>query len=176
MLAHETVKMGSRLWLEEYRQHTLKSPRSVLIETPDGYQEVIVTGQDLDLVRAVEPEEDSMAPENAAEKQNNALALNNQLRGEEVIDPRKRNRHLLQAFGISDAEKWILPEVTQMNPQVALVVGEAIKAKLAEEGMPQEAAEEMALETVQEVMETAGLSQPNASQNGAAMAAGEEPA
>ena len=177
MLAHETVKRGSRQWLELYRQHTLTSPREVLIETPDGYRFETVSGMDLDLVRAVEPEEDSMAPENVAQTRNDALALHNQVQGgiqQGIIDPRKAHRHLLQAFDVPDSETWILPEVTQMNPQVALVVGEAIKAKLAESGVKEEDAEEIALETVNEIMQTAGLSAPPGANGAGPVPAGSE--
>lgn len=170
MLAHETVKQGTRLWLEEYRQHTLTSPREVMIERPDGYEFVTVTGTDLDLVRAVEPEEDSMAPENTAQKRNDALALNNQAQGYVqmgVMDPRKVARNLLQAFDVPDSETWILPEVTQMNPQVAMIVGQAVKAVLEDSGAEEEDADEVAKDVVQTVMETVGVSQPPASQNGA---------
>ena len=172
MLEHEFVKAGTRIWLEEFRQHTLTSPREVLIERPNGYEFVEVTGTDLDLVRAVEPEEGSMGPSNPVQEKNDALALNNQIQSyiqAGVMDPRKAGRNLLNAFDIADAESWILPEVTQLNPQVALVVGQAIKAKLEENGVDEEDAHDVALETVQAVMETAGLAQPaNAQhQNGA---------
>src|SRR5690606_13065509 len=89
MLAHETIGRDTEQWLELYKQHTLTSPRTVIVETPDGFEELQITAEDLDLVRAVDPDEDSLAPVNRPQERNDALALFNQTRGLDVVDPRR---------------------------------------------------------------------------------------
>lgn len=159
MLSHETIKPTTAQWLELYRQHTLDA-REVIVAAPSGDQLVQVTPEDLDLVRAVVPEDDSTAPENSPQKRNDALALHNQTRGSEVIDQRRSFLYLLKAFDVPDSESWILPEQTQLNPQVAQVVGEAIRDTLRRAGVKDDEAEELALVAVQQAMGAAGVSEP----------------
>lgn len=160
MLSHEAVASDTRQWLEMFRQHTLLTPREIAVEGPQGYEWVEITGEDLDLVEAVLPEDDSLAPENGPQKRNDALALNNQLAGEQVIDPRKRVRYLLDAHDIPDADAWILPEQMEMNPQVAQQVGQTLHATLLEAGMDEEKAQAVTLAVMQRSMEQAGVSEP----------------
>jgi hypothetical protein len=175
LLAHECVKRDTRQWLALYREKTLLEPQQVIIEDPKGetgFKAIEITGEDLDLVRAVDPEEDSLAPENAPEKKNNALALYNQVRGNPVVEQRPAARFLLDAFDVPNAEEWIIPEQEQMSPQVAQVVGEAFKATLMSAGMEEEQAEQVTLQAMQAAMQTTGVSggaedQGAPSQNGA---------
>jgi hypothetical protein len=173
LLAHECVKRDTNQWLELYRDRTLNEPQEVIIEENGEFKLIEVTGDDLDLVRAVDPEEDSLAPENRPEKINNALALFNQLNGNPVVNPRAPVRYLLNAVEVPDAETWILPEVEQLNPQVAQVVGQALQATLASSGMDEQQAGELTLQAMQAAMQATGVSggdQNAASQNGGAPA------
>jgi hypothetical protein len=168
----ETIKPAAAQWLELYRQNTTEKPRVVTVDGPQGYSFKEVSPEDLAEVRAVLPEEDSTAPENTPQKRNDALALYNQTRGNEIMDPRKAGLYLLRAFDVPDAQEWIMPEQTQMNPQVAQVVGETLQRVLKESGMKEEDANQIAIAAMQEAMQAAGVSEPpqaaEESANGAA--------
>jgi hypothetical protein len=166
MLSHELDTRDTDQWLEMYRQHPLMRPREIAIDTPGGYEWITVTGKDLDLVEAVLPVEDSMSPENTPQKRNDALALNNQLSGSQVVDERKRVRYLLDAFDVPDAEEWIVPETVQMNPQVAQAVGESLRGTLVGAGLDEHKAEQIALVAVESAMQTTGVSEPPGAENG----------
>jgi hypothetical protein len=172
LLAHEMVKRDTRQWLELWRERTMLTPQTVIVEENGQFKEIQVTGEDLDLVRAVDPEEDSLAPENKPEKVNNALALYNQVKGNPVVDQRAAGRWLLNAFDIPDAESWIIPEQEQMSPQIAQVVGQALQGALVGDGMDEKKASEITLTALQAAMQQTGVSggdqSGEPSQNGSA--------
>jgi hypothetical protein len=172
LLTHEYIKPQAAQWLELYIQYSQKNPITSTVEGPNGWEHIEVTSKDLDLVRAIFPEDDSTAPENGPQKRNDALALYNQTRGNDVIDPRWAAKQLLRSFDVPDVESAIMPEQTQMNPQVAQVVGETIHQTLLEAGLPDKEAQMLALAVVQRTMQQAGVSEPPAaaeeSQNGSA--------
>src|SRR5262245_51689820 len=168
MLHADAIKPSARQWLELYQQYVEEgNPLTVTVEGPNGYEFLEVGVDDLDRVQAILPEDDSTGPENAPQKRNDALALYNQTRGNEVIDPRKAVRQLLKSFDTPDAEDWILPEQTVMNPQVAATVGELLRQTLVEANMPEEQAENLVLMVMQRAMDQTGLSEPPTSENGA---------
>ena len=161
MLSHETVSRDTRQWLALYRQHTLKEPIRIPVRKGEWYEEIEITAQDLDLVKAVDPDKESLAPVNRAQERNDALALFNQLRGNELVDQRRPVRHLLDKFDVPDAESWLVPEQVQINPQVAQVVGEAAADVLERMGIDREEAEKAAELTVAETMARVGVAQPS---------------
>jgi hypothetical protein len=176
MLTSEYIKPQAMQWKELWRERAGEAPIEVTVEGPNGYEFIQVSSEDLDLVQAIIPEDDSTMPENGPQKKNDALALYNQTRGNEVIDPRKAAKHLLSEYDIPDAEDWVLPEQTMMNPQVAQIVGETLAVSLTQAGLKPDQAQKVALATMQHVMEQTQVSQPpqaaEQAQNGAAPAEG----
>jgi hypothetical protein len=167
LLSAEYIKPQASQWLELWRQNAAEKPMQVAVEStnsPTGYQFITVRPEDLDKVQAILPEEDSTQPDNAPQKRNDALALYNQTRGNQVLDQRAAALHLLRAFDVPDAEGMILPEQTQMNPQVANVVGHVLMQNLVRAGMDPKEAETITLATMQQAMQSAGVSQPPADQ------------
>jgi hypothetical protein len=179
LLSQEYIKQQASQWLELYRQKITEAPIEVTVEGPNGYEFITVSAQELDKVQAILPEDDSTAPENSPQKRNDALALYNQTRGNDVVDPRWAVKHLLRSFDVADVEEAVLPEQVQMNPQVAQLVGESIHQTLLKAGADPKMAETLALQAVQNAMQAAGVSEPPAaaeqSQNGNAPAPQEAP-
>ena len=172
LLSAEYIKQQASQWLDLWKQKAQEKPLEVAVEGPSGYDFVSITAKDLDLVQAILPEDDSTQPENSPQKKNDALALYNQTRGNDVIDSRKSSLHLLREYEVPDPESWIVPEQTQMNPQIAQVVGQSIRDTLIKANLPPDQAQTLALAVMQQVMSAAGVSHPPGGQDTLSQQAG----
>jgi hypothetical protein len=162
----EAIKPAADQWLELWRQNVIDEPVEVTTENEQGgFSHMAVEAKDFDGVRSILPEEESTGPENTPQKRNDALALFNQTANNEVIDPRKRAIALLRAFDVPDAESWIIPEQTQMNPQVAMMLGHSMKDALVQAGLEEDQAEQMTEFVMQNALSATGVSEPPMAQN-----------
>lgn len=161
MLSLETVKQNAAQWLDLYSQNVPQAGYQVPVDQGDGYDFATVTAEDLAGIREVLPDVGSMEPENTPQKRNDAMAFFNQLNGNTNIDQRWLCEYILKAFDIADVQAALAKQQEVMNPQVAQVVGEAIKNALQEHGLDNEQAGEIALEVMQEAIQTAGVSSPD---------------
>lgn len=119
-LEREMVKPAARQWKWLNRQHLLEA-KTVRVDDPsqpEGYRFEQVSPEahaaDLEIL----PESGSTEPENEPAKRSDALAIYNQLSGNQHIDQRRSAVHLLQEFSVPDAESWLTPERVQVDAEL----------------------------------------------------------
>ena len=93
----------------------------------------------------LEPDAESMSPDNAIQKANRATLLLNSFRGDPDIEQRKLKQQVLDDAGVPNAETFLVPQ----EPQVPAAALDLVRGELAEEhGVPPEVFGEMLVEAM----------------------------
>lgn len=112
-LMAETIKTGAAQWRALYIQKVPEKEAEMRIPdttTPSGYSFVKVSRKDFENTDVI-PDAGSIAPENEAEKRSNAIQFTQALAPFiERIKPEKIIEHVLEQYGIRNAESWLQEE------------------------------------------------------------------
>lgn len=154
----ETLKPFGRQVLELNRQHQIEGEeiRVADQQSPEGYRFETIAPEDWQLPLELVPEEHSNEPENRPSKISEATQLYQNTQGDPNVNPQERLRFLLEAYGVRDADAWLIGQV-QLDPQMAAVVGESLKGTLTELLGDEERAEVVAMEAMEAAMEATGV-------------------
>ena len=144
----ETIAPAARQWLWLYRQFTFgeRQIRVDDIEAPGGYRFDSVGPEQLNMDVEVTPIAGSTEPENQPQERNDAMVLMNQFNGNEGIDQAKLHGYVLERYGITNPESWIVPDDPRIDPNV---LGQLLVSQV---GVP----DDQALQIVQAALQASG--------------------